>query len=49
MASFFVCDRLIYADDTIRVMHVPKRFFIFFMILVTFNPAPRIQQKGFEK
>ena len=36
-------------DDTIRVMHVPKRFFIFFMILVTFNLAPRIQQKGFEK
>ena len=45
-ASFFLCDRLVYADDTNRVIHVTKRFFSFFMILVTVHIASRTKQKG---
>ena len=41
-----LCDRLVYADDTNRVIHVTKRFFSFFMILVTVHIASRTKQKG---
>ena len=43
---FLLCDRLVYADDTNRVIHVTKRFFSFFMILVTVHIASRTKQKG---
>ena len=43
---FVLCNRLIYGDDTIRVMYVTKRFFSFFMILVTVHIASRTKQKG---
>ena len=47
MTAFFVlCDRLVYADDTNRVMHVTKRFFSFFIILVMLHLALGTKQKG---
>lgn len=43
---FLLCDRLVYTDDTNSVIHVTKRFFSFFMILVTVHIASRTKQKG---